>query len=85
MGTFKKFILPGNETRPGVWEAEEPEGIGEESHYMDTVEVCEHRDLALVEQCANAEGIGITVYFSFKEGSRCPRCNGVLKNGRWQR
>ncbi len=84
MSTFKKFILPGNEIRPGVWEADEPVDFGKEYQRLDTIEVCEHRDLALVEQCAKAEGVGILVYFSFKEGSKCPRCNGVLKNGRWR-
>ncbi len=71
MGGFRKYILPGNEIKPGVWGAEEPEGFWKEGFDMrfDTIEICIHDDVIPGELSDQED--------------RCFRCGASYKNGRW--
>ena len=84
MGGFRKYILPGNEIKPGVWGAEEPEGLWGEDFDMrfDTIEICEHPGTKSVRHGV-IPNLGDIGYTFTEEESKCPRCNGVYKDGRW--
>ena len=71
MRGFRKYILPGNQIRTGVWEAEEPEWMIKEYQKMDTVEICVHDNLIPGELT--------------DEDDYCPYCEAKLIDGRWQR
>ena len=85
MKGFRKYILPGNEIAPGVWDADTPEDYMTGDPMIKVLfEICEHTGTETVarEFIAN---LAVVTNIHTEEGARCPRCKGKYKDGKWQR
>ncbi|KKK94747.1 hypothetical protein LCGC14_2679770 [marine sediment metagenome] len=84
MKGFRKYILPGNEIAPGVWDADTPEDYMTGDPMIRVLfEICEHPATETVRH-ATIANLGEVIDIYIEEGARCPRCKGVYKDGKWQ-